>query len=146
VAAWLMHRPPKLPAVNPALEGVAVLTLSTGANQGDHQRAREFIWCLPGELVHDHVPIVPPERLITLQAQTHRAIHRGSARALGLAVGARWVVYGNIADGTANVFVAEVLNDRTVHADSFRLDDVKARCTSFAAATAERIAAEPLRR
>jgi CHAT domain-containing protein len=143
VAAWLMHRRPTAPTVRPTLDGVAVLTLSTGSDPSDHQHARELVWCLPDELVRDRVAIVPPEKLMTVQAQTNGALDRGSARALGLSVGARWVVYGNVAGGTANVFVAEVLNDRTVFADSFKVDDVKARCTSFAAATAARIAAEP---
>ncbi len=76
---------------------------------------------------------------MTVQAQTNGALDRDSARHLGLAVGARWVVYGNVAGGTANLFVASVLDDRTVYADSFPVDDSKQRCVSFAAAAAARL-------
>ena len=87
--------------------------------------------------------MVAPEKLMTLEAQTNGAYDKASARALGLAVGARWVVYGHVAAGTANLFVATVLDDRTVYADSFTLDDAPARCKSFAAAAAARLATEP---
>ena len=79
---------------------------------------------------------------MTMQTQTNSALDRDSARHLGLSVGARWVVYGNVAGGTANLFVASVLDDRTVYADSFKLDDSKKRCVSFAAAAAARLATE----
>jgi CHAT domain-containing protein len=143
IAAWLMQRPPKPLGGRPTLAGLAVLTLSAGSNPADQQRARELGWCLPDELVHDHVAIVPPEKLMTIQAQTNGVYDKGSARALGLAVGARWVLYGNVAGDTANVFVNEVLNDRPVHADSFKIDDIKARCTKLAADVASRLATEP---
>ncbi|MGZ3408365.1 MAG: CHAT domain-containing protein, partial [Polyangia bacterium] len=145
IAAWLMHRkpPPTPPAGHPALHGVAVLALSTGESSADQGHARELEWCLPEQLTSDHVAVVPPEKIMTTQLHTNGAQDKASARSLGLAVGARWVVYGNVARGTANLFVSEVLNDRVVHADSFTLDDPHARCVSFAAAAAARLAAEP---
>jgi hypothetical protein len=121
---------------------VAVLTLSAGGVVDDQHHARELEWCLPSELTANHVPIVAPERLMTLQTQTGGALDKDSARAVGLAVGARWVVYGNIVTGTANLFVASVLDDRVVYSDSFRADDPKSHCVSFAKAAAERLATE----
>jgi CHAT domain-containing protein len=144
VSAWLLHRKPAIPSPGQAtMKGVAVLAVSAGESTTDQRHARELEWCLPGELAKDHVDVVSPERLMTLQAQVNGALDRTSARALGHAVGARWVVYGNVASGTAHLFVSEVLNDRTVHADSFTVDDPTARCTSFAAAAAAHLAAEP---
>ena len=140
VAAWLMHRKPTPPTVHPTLAGVAVLALSTGGSADDKQNARQLEWCLPTQLSLDHVPVVAPEKLMTLQAQTNGAYDQPSARALGLAVGARWVVYGNVAAGIATVSVSEVLNDRTVYTDRFPLDNPRDRCHAFAAATAARLA------
>jgi hypothetical protein len=139
VVAWLVLRKPP-PSLNPTLAGVAVLALSAAPETVDQQEARAFEWCLPGELVKDGVAVVAPEKLMTLQVQTGGAVDKGSARQLGLAVGARWVVFGNVAAGTANVFVTNVLDDFTVHADSFRVDDVKGQCARFAAAVAARLA------
>ena len=142
IAAWMMHRKPTPLGGNPTLRGVAVLAFSTGDSQDDQKHARELEWCLPEQLSIDHVDVVAPEKLMTVQAQVNGVQDRASARALGLAVGARWVVYGNIARGTASLFVSEVLNDRVVHADSFTIEDPRARCTTFAAAAAARLAAE----
>ncbi len=142
VAAWLVHRKPAPPIGRPALNGIAVLAISAGDGADDQARTRELEGCLPMQLTDDHVAVVAPEKLMTLQAQTNGVYDKASARALGLAVGARWVVYGNVVAGTANLFVATVLDDRTVYADSVKLDDVKARCTSFAAAVAARLATE----
>jgi hypothetical protein len=122
---------------------VAVLAISAGSKDTDVKAARELEWCLPGELVRVHVDVVPPEKLMTRQAQTNGVFDKASARALGLASGARWVIYGNVAGGAANLFVSEVVNDRTVHADTFPVDDVKMRCTNFATAAAIRLAMEP---
>ncbi|MCU1282957.1 MAG: hypothetical protein JWM53_6503, partial [bacterium] len=144
VAAWMMHRKPAPLGGQPTLRGVAVLSLSTGESQDDQKHARELEWCLPVQLSNDHVEMVAPEKIMTVQVQTNGVQDKASARALGLALGARWVVYGNIERGTANLFVTEVLNDRVVHADRFTLDDPRARCTAFAAAAAKRLAAEPL--
>jgi hypothetical protein len=121
---------------------VAVLALSASALPDDQKRARELEWCLPGELTKDRVAVVAPEKLMTAEVQAPAVFDKASARAFGLAHGARWVLYGNVADGRANLFVAEVLNERTVHADSFAIDDVKLRCQSFAAAAAQRLRAE----
>ncbi len=139
VAAWLMHRKPAPLGGHPTLAGVAVLALSTGDSAVDQQRARDLEGCLPTQLAADRVDVVAPEKLMTLEVKTNGAYDKTSARALGLAVGARWVVYGNVAAGTASLFVSEVLDDRTEYADSFRLDDVAARCKAFAAAAAERL-------
>lgn len=140
IIAWvLLHR---APANKPTLNGVAVLALSASAAADDQKLARELEWCLPEELVRDHVAVVAPEKLMTAEAQT-QVFDKASARAFGLAHGARWVVYGNVAGGRANLFVAEVLNDKTVHADSFAAADVKQQCTRFAAAVAERLKSEP---
>jgi len=143
IAAWMMHRKPAPPAGRPALDGLAVLAISPGDRPEDERHARELEWCLPSELTSDHVKVVPPERFMTLQVQTNGAYDKESARQLGLAVGARWVLYGNIALGTANLFVSAVLDDHTVYADSFRLGDTKAACTGFAAQAARRLATEP---
>ena len=143
VAAWLMHRKPAPLGGHPTLAGVAVLPLSTGQADGDQQKARDLEGCLPLQLATDRVAVVAPERLMTLVAQTNGAFDRASARAVGLAAGARWVVYGNVAAGTANLFVAAVLDDRSVYADSFPLDDPQARCKSFAAAAARKLATAP---
>jgi CHAT domain-containing protein len=143
-AAWMIHRKPAVPSPgHPTQRGVAVLALSTGQSQEDQRRARELEWCLPVQLSNDHVEVVPPEKIMTTQAQTNGAQDRASARALGMAVGARWIVYGNVERGTVNLFVSEVINDRTLHSDSFPLDDPRARCTTFAAAAAARLLAEP---
>jgi hypothetical protein len=142
VAAWLMHRKPAPPKGRPTLSGIAVLAISAGDSPDDQARTRDLEGCLPMQLTDDHAAVVAPEKLMTLEAQTNGVYDKASARALGLAVGARWVVYGNVVAGTANLFVATVLDDRTVYADSFKLDDVKARCTSFAAAVAARLATE----
>jgi CHAT domain-containing protein len=144
-AAWLMHRKPAPPTGRPALNGVAVLAISVGESAVDQARARDLEGCLPMQLSEDRVAVVAPEKLMTLQAQTNGAYDEARARALGLAVGARWVVYGNVASGTAHLYVATVLDERTVYADSFPLDDAKARCTAFAAAAAARLATEPLK-
>jgi CHAT domain-containing protein len=138
VIAWvLLHRQPA--PSRPTLKGVAVLAFSASASAEDQKKARELEWCLPGELVKDHVDVVAPEKLMTGEAQQNGVYDKASARAFGLAHGARWVVHGNVADGRANLFVSEVLNDRVVHADSFAVDDVKIRCGNFAAAAAARL-------
>jgi len=125
---------------------VAVLPFSaSGRSTADQDAARELEWCLPGELVRDGVKAMAPEKLMTLTAQTHGAYDRASARALGLAAGARFVVYGNVAGGTANLFVSAVLDDRSVYADSFVVGgDARARCVAFAAGAAARLATEPV--
>ena len=144
IAAWWLHRKPPLPSPGqPTLRGVAVLPLSTGQSTQDQRRARELEWCLPGQLTSERLEVIPPEKLMTTAIQTNGAYDKASARRFGFAVGARWVVYGNVADGTANLFVSEVLNDRTLHADRFTLDDARGRCASFAAAVAAHLAAEP---
>lgn len=143
VAAWMMHRKQAPPTGQTTLAGVAVLAISPGDRVEDQGHARELEWCLPGELTTRHVPVVAPEKLMTLEAQTNGAYDKDSARKIGLAVGARWVVYGNIASGTANLFVSAVLDDRTVYADSFRIDDARSRCIQFATAAAARLATEP---
>jgi CHAT domain-containing protein len=138
VIAWiLLHR--RAPTNKPTLKGVAVLPFSASALPDEQKKARELEWCLPGELVKDHADVVAPEKLMTGEAQQNGVYDRASARAFGLAHGARWVVYGNLASGRANLFVVEVLNDRLVHGDSFAADDVKIRCTNFAAAAAKRL-------
>ena len=142
IAAWLMHRKPAPLGGHPTLAGIAVLPLSTGAT-ADHQKARDLEGCLPLQLSTDGAPVVPPEKLMTLTAQTNGAYDKSSARALGLAAGARWVLYGNIASNTANLFVSEVLNDTTLYADSFPLDDIPTRCRSFASTVAPKLLAEP---
>jgi CHAT domain-containing protein len=142
-AAWLLQRKPAPPTGRPTLAGVAVLALSAGASADDQRHARELEWCLGPELVHDHVAVVAPERLLTPEAQTNGVYDRASARALGLAVGARWVLYGNVAAGRANLFVSAVLDDRLVHADSLDPGDVRAACSRFAAAAAAHLALEP---
>ncbi|MDB4970865.1 MAG: hypothetical protein JWN44_6554 [Myxococcales bacterium] len=144
IVAWVLWRRPSPPAAHTTLKGVAVLAFGAGATESASKSARELEWCLPEELVKNHVDVVAPEKLMTTQAQTNGAYDKASARALGLALGARWVIYGNLSDGTANLFLSEVVNDRTVHADSFRVDDVKMRCTNFAAAAAARLAQEPV--
>jgi CHAT domain-containing protein len=140
--AWLLlaRRPPTL---HPTVKGVAVLPFAGAASPEDQRKARELLWCLPSELSHDGVDVVAPEKLMMREAQINGAYDKASARMVGLGVGARWVVYGNVAGGVANLFVSEVVNDRTVHADSFRVDDTKAACTHFAAAAAGRLAQEP---
>jgi CHAT domain-containing protein len=140
LAAWLMHRPPHVPTVHTALRGIAVIALSTGQSPDDQQNARQLEWCLPVQLSVDHLPVVAPEKLMTLQAQTNGAYDRASARALGLAVGARWVVFGNVDAGVADLTVSEVLDDRTIYSARFRIDDPRARCTDFAAAVAGKLA------
>jgi hypothetical protein len=120
-----------------------VLALSTGDSAVDQESARDLEACLPLQLSIDGVPVVAPEKLMTLEAQTNGVYDRQSARALGLAVGARWVLYGNFAGGVANLYVVEVVDDRSIYADSARVDDAHARCTSFAAAAAARLKAEP---
>ena len=139
LAAWLMHRKAAPPTGQPTLAGVAVLAFSTGDSPADQQKARDLEGCLPLQLSTDHVAVVAPEKLMTLQAQTNGVYDRASARALGLAVGARWVLFGNIASGTAHLTVAAVVNDETVYADSFPLDNAASRCKSFAAAAAPRL-------
>jgi CHAT domain-containing protein len=135
-------RPPMVE--HPASTGVAVLAISASASAADQQQARQLEWCLPGELEIDRVTVVPPEKLDTLEAQTNGALDRLSARRIGLAVGARWVVYGNVAAGTANLFVSAVIDDRTVHADSFAVSgNGRPQCTRFAAETAAALAHEP---
>src|SRR5207253_5286871 len=111
VVAWILLRRAPPPA-QPTLRGVAVLALSASSDERDAKAARELEWCLAPELVKDHVAVVPPEKLMTTEAQTNGAYDKARARALGLALGARWVIYGNVAGGTANVFLSEVLNDR----------------------------------
>lgn len=143
VAAWLMHRPSRAPVGRATLAGIAVLPLSTGQSQLDQRHARELEWCLPVQLSNDHVPVVPPEKLMTLQAQTNGAYDQASARALGLAVGARWVLYGNVDAGVAHVAVSEVMNDRAIYDAPIALDDPRAGCTAFAAATAAHLLREP---
>lgn len=135
VLAWLVLHKKPMP-MHPTLHGVAVLPLSTGAIPDDQHNARQLEWCLPGELTRDHVAVVPPEKLMTAEAQTNGVQDRASARRFGLSMGARWVLYGNVANGTANLFVAEVMNDLVVAADSFPLDDPKRRCAEFAAMAA----------
>ncbi|HEX4457827.1 MAG TPA: CHAT domain-containing protein, partial [Polyangia bacterium] len=143
VVWWRVTKKPPM-VDHPTSRGVAVLALSASASAEDQQQARQLEWCLPGELEHDRVPVVPPANLDTLQAQTNGALDRLSARRIGLAVGARWVVYGNVAGGTANVFVSAVIDDRTVHADSFAVSgDGKSQCTRFAAEAAAALAKEP---
>jgi hypothetical protein len=139
LAAYLMHRKAAPPTGQPTLAGVAVLAFSTGDSPADQQKARDLEGCLPLQLSTDHVAVVAPEKLMTLQAQTNGVYDRASARALGLAVGARWVLFGNIASGTAHLTVAAVVNDETVYADSFPLDNAASRCKSFAAAAAPRL-------
>ncbi len=153
LAAWLMQRKPSapattaVPALTPAgrarLRGVAVLSLSTGDSAADQHNARELEWCLPLQLSLDHVTVVPPEKLMTLLAQANGAYDQERARSVALSAGARWVVYGNVDTGTAHLFVSDVPDGRTAYADSFRLDDPRARCTAFAAAVAARLAGEP---
>lgn len=145
VAAWLMHRKPAPLDGHPTLAGVAVLPLSTGDSAADQQKARDLEGCLPLQLSTDGVPVVAPEKLMTLVAQTNGAFDKASARALGLAAGARWVLYGNITSNTAHLFAAEVLNDRSIYADTFPLDNPAAGCKSFAAALAPKLLAEPSR-
>ena len=135
VVAWLLWRKPAMP-LHPTVRGLAVLPLSTGASGDDQKKARELEWCLPLELTRDHVAVVAPEKLMTPEAQTNGVMDKDSARRFGLAVGARWVLYGNLAGGTANLFVAEVVNDLVLYADSFPVDDSARRCRQFAAAVA----------
>lgn len=143
VVWWRVTKKPPM-VDHPASHGVAVLALSSSASTDDQQQARQLEWCLPDELQHDRVPIVPPANLDTLEAQTNGALDRLSARRIGLAVGARWVVYGNVAGGTANLFVSAVIDDRTVYADSFPVSgEGKRQCTRFAAEAAAALAKEP---
>jgi hypothetical protein len=140
---WRVTKKPPM-VDHPASNGLAVLALSASASTSDQQEARQLEWCLPDELEHDRVPVVPPANLDTLLAQTNGALDRLNARRIGLAVGARWVIYGNVAGGTANLFVSAVVDDRTVHADSFHVaGDGKAECTRFAAEAAAALAKEP---
>jgi hypothetical protein len=141
VLAWWLGRKPPLP-VRPALHGVAVLALAASSSPEDVQRARALEWCLPEELTKDHLVVVPPEKLMTLQAQTGGAQDKGSARQMGLAVGARWVIHGNVTRGAAHLSVSHVVDDYTVYADTLGLDDVNQSCRRFAAAVAERLAQE----
>jgi CHAT domain-containing protein len=143
VAAWLMHRKPAPLGGQPTLAGVAVLPLSTGDSANDQSHARDLEGCLPLQLSTDHVAVVPPEKMMTLQAQTNGVYDKASARAFGLAVGAKWVLFGNVVGGVAHLTVAEVVNDRAIYEDRFRIDDPRARCVELAAATAARLAAEP---
>ncbi|HEX6838904.1 MAG TPA: CHAT domain-containing protein [Polyangia bacterium] len=145
IAAWLMHRKPAPLAGHPTLAGVAVLPLSTGDSAADQQRARDLEACLPMQLSTDGAAVVPPERLMTLVAQTNGAYDKASARALGLAAGARFVLFGNIASGTAHLSVAEVLNDTTVFTSTFPLDNPTTRCNQFAATVVPKLLAEPSR-
>ena len=143
VVWWRVTKKPPMVA-HPTASGLAVLALSASASPDDQQQARQLEWCLPDELQHDRVPVVPPASLDTLEAQTNGALDRMMARRIGLAVGARWVVYGNVAGGTANLFVSGVVDDRTVHADSFKVaGEGKAECTRFAAEAAAALAKEP---
>ena len=143
VAAWLMHRKPAPLGGKPTLAGVAVLPLSTGDSANDQSHARDLEACLPLQLSTDHVAVVPPEKMMTLQAQTNGVYDRASARAFGLAVGAEWVLFGNIVGGVAHLTVAEVVDDRTIYEDRIRADDPHTSCVRFSAATAARLAAEP---
>jgi hypothetical protein len=143
LVAWLLLRGHGEAPLHPTLDGVAVLAFSASASLEDQRRARELEGCLPGELAKDRVKVVPAEKLLGAHVQANHVWDKDSARALGLAVAARWVVYGNVAGGTANLFVAEVRNDRIIHADSFPLDDANVRCINFAAAAAARLHQEP---
>jgi CHAT domain-containing protein len=142
ISAWLMHRKATPPTVHPTLAGVAVLSFSTGAAD-DQQKVRDLEGCLPLQLSTDHVPVVAPEKLMTLEAQTNGALDRPSARALGLAVGARWVIYGNVVHDTATLYVSDVLDDKSIYDATFPLDDVHVRCNAFAKAAAVHFLAEP---
>jgi len=142
LAAWLMHRKPTLPTVHPTLAGVAVLSFSTGASD-DQQKVRDLEGCLPLQLSTDHVPVVAPEKFMTLEAQTNGAYDKPAARALGLAIGARWVIYGHVANNTAILHVSDVLDDRDLYDATFALDDVHVRCTAFAKAATVHLLAEP---
>lgn len=143
VVWWRATKKPPMVS-HPTSTGLAVLAISASANADDQQQARQLEWCLPSEIERDRVVVVPPEKLATLQAQTNGALDRINARRIGLAVGARWVVYGNVAGGTANLFVSAVVDDRTIHADSFPIaGDGRAQCTRFAAETAAALAHEP---
>jgi CHAT domain-containing protein len=142
LVAYLVTRKPP-PMLRPALSGVAVLALGSSATAEDQQRARAFEWCLPDELARLHVVVVPPEKLMTLQVQTSGALDRASARQLGLAVGARWVVFGTVASGRGQLAVSHVVDDLELYRDNLALDDVKAACARFAAAVAARLRAEP---
>lgn len=143
VVAWmLLHRHTPAP-LKPSLKGLAVLALSASDKPEDQRKARELEWCLPEALSKDGVDVIAPEKLMTGQAQTNGVYDKTSARAFGLSVGARYVVYGNVAGGRADVFVSQVLDDRSVHADSFDIDDANRRCRQFAAAAAARLADEP---
>jgi hypothetical protein len=138
--AWWLGRKPPMPAKT-ALRGVAVLALAASAAPEDTQRARSIEWCLPEELIKNHLPVVPPEKLMTLQAQTGGALDKSSARQMGLAVGARWVLYGNVTHGAAHVQVSQVLDDFTVYEETLALDS-KDACARFAAKLAERLQQE----
>ena len=144
VAAWLMHRKPAPLGGHPTLAGVAVLPLSTGDADGDQQKARDLEGCLPLQLATDRVAVVAPERLMTLVAQTNGAFDRASARAVGLAAGARWVVYGNVAAG-----IGEPVRRRGARRSQRLRRQLPPRrsrapaASRFAAAAAARLAAEP---
>jgi CHAT domain-containing protein len=135
VAALILHKPPLHP--RPASRGIAVLSLLPSPAAEDERKARELHWCLPEELALHHVAVVAPEKLMPIEASMNGALDRLRARQIGLAVGARWVLYGNVAGGTANVFVAKVVDDLTVYADSFALDDIRQRCRDLAIAAAK---------
>jgi hypothetical protein len=143
VVAWLLLRKGPMP-VHPTSRGLAILSLSASAAEDDVKKARELQWCLPMELASHEITLVAPEKLMPIEAATNGALDRMRARQIGLSVGARWVLYGNVAAGTANVFVAKVVDDLTVYADSFALDDTKARCRQVAAGAAQAIANDTL--
>jgi CHAT domain-containing protein len=143
VAAIMMRKPPPI-VTRPTAHGLAILALSTSAAPEDQGKARELQWCLPTELTQEKVVVVPPERLMPIEAATNGALDKLRARQIGLAVGARWVLFGNVAGGTANLFVAKVMDDLTVYADSFTLDDVRKRCHEVAVATAMAVQADAL--
>ena len=113
VAAWLMHRKPAPLDGKPTLAGIAVLPLSTGDSANAQSQARDLEGCLPLQLSADHAAVVAPEKMMTLQAQTNGVYDKDSARAFGLAVGAEWVLFGNIAGGVAHLTVVAVVDDRT---------------------------------
>jgi CHAT domain-containing protein len=140
--AWLRAR--RQMTMHPAAHGIAVLALSASAAPEDERKARELEWCLPSELALHHVPVVPPENVMPLQAASNGALDKLRARQIGLAVGAGWVVYGNVSGNVANVFVSKVVDDLTVYADTFELDDVRRRCRRFAESAARAIANDTL--
>jgi CHAT domain-containing protein len=142
-ALWLhWRRPPMQP--HPTSRGLAVLALSASSLPDDQRRARDLEGCLPSELTARHVELVPPENVMTLQAETNGAMDRMSARQLGLAVGAKFVLFGHVAENNASIFVAKVVDDVTVYGDSFPVDNVPKRCKQVAAAAAKALDGETL--